>query len=276
MKHGSRVFYNLVLFLGRIGFSVCIGSVWAIPAGSLLSLLKVGQRYETNVFEKMLLVVGVLFPAFFFLGWSTFRNKDLLPFLRAFFSLYVPCVPILIIIGGGQLYALAVRFLLRLGIVKNVPGPRVKNKGIESIDFFEKEEDGDVRYDQERIEPGLESIPEADEDTSESEITQEIQGVQKSHGQTEDYTSFISKYVIELLRGKGSTGINGEELRKRGELEGISDLDKKVDALVSAYSDIDPNVTLSMTKRKKVLFLAKFIRIPENVIEMLLDERYGR
>lgn len=89
-----------------------------------------------------------------------------------------------------------------------------------------------------------------------------------------EYGNYISKLVTDLIQKKTFLNLHKEELEEVGQQLGISDLEKKVTAFMTAYYDIWADGNITNTERSKFKFLGKNLKMPETTVETLLNNRY--
>lgn len=89
----------------------------------------------------------------------------------------------------------------------------------------------------------------------------------------DEYPTYISNLVIDLIEKKSFLNVREEELKEIGAQLGIADLDKKVSAFLTTYYDIWSDGNVSNVEKRKFQFLGKGLKIPEETVEKLLDKK---
>lgn len=89
----------------------------------------------------------------------------------------------------------------------------------------------------------------------------------------DEYPTYISNLVIDLIKKKSFLNVREEELKEIGAQLGIADLDKKVSAFLTTYYDIWSDGNVSNVEKRKFQFLGKGLKIPEETVEKLLNKK---
>lgn len=89
----------------------------------------------------------------------------------------------------------------------------------------------------------------------------------------DEYPTYISNLVIDLIKKEAFLNVCEEELKEVGTQLGITDLEKKVSAFLTTYYDIWADGIVSNVERRKFQFLGKGLKMPEKTIEKLLNQK---
>ena len=95
MNEVNRTSYSILLFLGRIGYAICVGFAWAMSAFCLFSIINEPVRRDFSLRFKGTLVVGILYVPLFYVGWYMLRDAET-PFVRALSSLWIPLLVLVV------------------------------------------------------------------------------------------------------------------------------------------------------------------------------------
>ena len=96
--------YEYDFLIGKLFYAACIGMVWALAVGNLLTACNEEYRKNAPVSDKIMTLASVLYPVLFYVGWDFYTDRFLVqhPAIRAYCALFVPA---LIIFG--------IRFLVK-------------------------------------------------------------------------------------------------------------------------------------------------------------------
>lgn len=89
----------------------------------------------------------------------------------------------------------------------------------------------------------------------------------------DDYPTFISNLVIDIIKKKTYLNLHHEELDEVGKQLDIPDLERKVSAFITAYYDIWADGIITNIERRKFQFLGKGLNMPEKTIDKLLNKK---
>ena len=89
----------------------------------------------------------------------------------------------------------------------------------------------------------------------------------------DDYPTYISKLVMDLIQKKTFLNLHQEELEEVGQQLGIADLGKKVSAFITVYYDIWADGVITNIERRKFQFMGKGLNMPDKTVEKLLNKR---
>ena len=89
----------------------------------------------------------------------------------------------------------------------------------------------------------------------------------------DDYPTYISKLVLDLIKKKTYFNLHEEELKEVGKQLNILDLDKKVSSFITVYYDIWADGVITNIERRKFQFLGKGLNMPDKTVEKLLNKK---
>ncbi|MDP0530681.1 hypothetical protein NLB58_02165 [Porphyromonas gingivalis] len=130
----------------------------------------------------------------------------------------------------------------------------------------------EVRLELSRIRHDLDKKKRIEEEQKKQE-SDERERLANMRVKPDEYPAYISNLVLDIIKKKTYLNLHQEELKEVGKQLGISDLERKITAFITAYYDIWGDGVVSNIERRKIQFLGKGLNLSDEIIEKLLDKK---
>ena len=132
--------------------------------------------------------------------------------------------------------------------------------------------EGEARLELSKIRHNLDKKKRIEEERKKRE-KEEKERLASMRVKPDDYPTFISNLVLDIIKKKTYLNLHHEELDEVGRQLDIPDLERKVSAFITAYYDIWSDGIITNIERRKFQFLGKGLNMPEKTIDKLLNKK---